>query len=120
MLETQRIERVIGNVLLLGTLISALIVLFGGILYLLDFGDAPMQSVMIHSSAYQIITPPFLSHLFGSPVYFIQAGLLLLVATQLLRVAILAAFYAYIRDRWFTGISLFVLLVLIVSNIWLN
>lgn len=116
MLNTKRMEAAIGAMLLGGTLLSAGLVALGGILYLLRYGNQPIQSELNRSAAYAM-TPESVQTLASfSAVNLIELGLLCLVATQVLRVMLLVGFYAYLRDRWFTSISLFILVVLLVSN----
>lgn len=119
MISTKKMENIIGLLLTIGMLFSAILVLIGGVLYLLQHGSDPMQTEVISSNAYQIS----IKHLWHRPQTFsaitiIELGLLALVATQILRVGLLAWFYTAIKDSKFALISFFILLMLIYSFVW--
>lgn len=119
MITETKIERMIGVLLLLGTMTSALLVLVGGIWYLSLHGGEDMQTEMLASDAYSVKISQIWHILFAlTPLSLIELGLIALVTTQLLRVALLVWFYANQRDYRFTGISLFILLTLLYSFIW--
>jgi uncharacterized membrane protein len=117
--RTPSIEKKIGAVLLAGTLFSMAVVLIGGIWYLSQFGNDNVQFELLRSMPKsRSIDEIWRVALSFTPLGIVELGLLLLVATQLLRVAMLCVFYAIIGDYGFTSISCFVLLVLIYSFIW--
>ena len=108
-----KIEKCIGLFLLTGILISASFVCIGGILFLIQHGSETIRTDILPSPlSRQAMWQLAFSF---SPLGMIELGLLLLVLTQLLRVALLCGFYAAIRDYWFTGISAFILLVMVYS-----
>lgn len=119
MLTNKKIEQMIGMILLIGTLISTAFVATGGMLYLIQEGSQP-----IHLDTWQAgDAPTTLKSIWQdtralTPLGIIECGLLFLVITQILRVALLTCFYALIRDYWFTFISAFILLTLLYSFIW--
>src|SRR5580700_5717072 len=110
----QEIEVVIGNLLRVGVVLSALVVLLGGIPFLINHGAAKPQ--------YRIFVgePEDLRGV-GSVVRFaraehsrgiIQFGLLLLIATPIARVVFSVYAFARERDWLYVGITLVVLAVL--------
>lgn len=112
------IEKNLGALLRIGTLISSLIVLIGGLMYLAQHGNDPvpfelLQQAPITSSIKNV----WLEAFSFTPLGIVQLGLLILVGTQILRVAFLFIFYVSIQDYWFTSFCGFVLLVLIYSFI---
>ncbi len=110
------IERKIGALLLIGTIISSLIVLTGGVLYLAQYGTDNVEFEMLnHAATATTIKEVWRVALSFTPLGIIQLGLLTLVATQLLRVAMLLIYYVAIRDYWFMVFCGFVLMVLIYS-----
>jgi uncharacterized membrane protein len=110
------IERKIGALLLIGTLISTMIVLIGGIWYLWQYGDDNMQFELLRSIPEATTVSEVWRVAFSfTPLGIVQLGLLALVGTQLLRVALLFAYYIKIRDLWFSIFCGFVMLVLIYS-----
>ena len=110
-------DRIISLILRSGVLISALVVLGGGILYLIRVGVA--------SPAYRVFLgePADLRSLSGivkdalslDSRGMIQFGLLLLVATPVARVAFSVVAFTLQRDRTYVIITLIVLGVLLYS-----
>jgi uncharacterized membrane protein len=116
-LTDEHMGRVISILLRSGVLLSALVVLAGGILYLIRYGatfpdyrvfrgePATLRSVS------GILTYALSFHTRG----VIQLGLLLLVATPVARVAFSILAFALQRDRTYVIITLIVLGVLLYS-----
>lgn len=111
MLTSKKIEKMIGVVLAVGTLLSALLVLIGGVSYLITHGSEALQNEWTLGGIRQF-------SLSLSSIGIIEIGLLVLVGIQLLRVGLLVWFYTVIHDYAFSLISLFILLTLIYSFIW--
>lgn len=121
MFSTKKMEELISMVLIIGTLLSAAFVIIGGTLYLLQNGSENVHTELLQNNAYPTsIKQIWIIALSFSPLGMIELGLLLLVATQILRVGLLAWFYAYIRDYRFTCMSLFILLMLLYSFVLRN
>lgn len=114
------IQRTISLLMLLGILISATLVLIGGALYLQQYGYENLRVELLQTDIYQASVIEMLKEVFLSlsPLGIVELGLLSLVATQILRVGLLAIYYIYIKDYWFTLISTFILLMLIYSFLW--
>jgi uncharacterized membrane protein len=109
-------QDMIGIVLLMGTLISAVIVILGGLFYLLQYGNENMHTEFLQSDTYQLsIKQLWQMALSFSSKGIIMLGLLSLVMTQIVRVALLTWFYMILRDYWFILFSVFILIVLIYS-----
>jgi len=113
----QQIDLIIGAILRGGVLTSALIVVAGGVLYLLHYGfSSPHYRVFLGE-------PSDLRHLGGiirdflalHPQGIIQFGLLLLIATPIIRVAFSILAFAMQRDRIYVVVTLIVLGVLLYS-----
>lgn len=107
----KRMENAIGVVLLFGVLASALMVLLGGVLFLVRHGGTPVHFRVFRGE------PTYLSTLGGiwtetlhdSSRGIIQMGLLLLVAVQLVRVGLTGVLFGLSRDKAFVVISTLVL-----------
>jgi uncharacterized membrane protein len=110
-------QLLLGQVLRAGTVISISIVFFGGVLYLYRHG---------HSTAdYRVFkgTPNFVHQakgLFHGMVSLkgqaiIQIGIILLIATPILRVIFSAIGFMLEKDYLYLGISLVVLLIIFAS-----
>lgn len=118
MSSIKKLQEIMTLILTTGTLSSFCLVVLGGGLYLLKHGANPIQIEVLQSAAYVTNMVMVLKNAFFlEPVSMIELGLLLLVLTQIVRVAMLVWFYSLIRDHWFTGISLFVLSLLSYSFI---
>ena len=113
----RRVEGIIGNLLRAGVILSALVVLAGGTVYLIRHG---------HSAAdYRVFRgePTELRHIGGivrdalalHGRGIIQFGLLLLIATPIARVAFSIFGFAAEKDRMYVAFTLLVLLILLYS-----
>ncbi|SRR5579883_450792 len=121
MYSPEKMQKTLGIMLLIGISIALGLVIVGGIFYLIHYGSDPLQMELLQAEAYQLSIKKICYSAFTlSPTGIIELGLLILVMTQLLRVAILAWFYFVMRDRWFTFFSGFILIMLIYSLIWRN
>lgn len=107
MLSAEKMQSIIGWVLMIGTLSSAVIVAIGGGIYLYENGSKEMSEIVIDSGTS-----------FHFALGLVKLGLLLLVAVQSIRVALLFWFYTAIKDYKFSLISAFILAVLIYSTFW--
>lgn len=116
-MNDRRLETLIGNLLRIGVLSAAALVLLGGTAYLARSGA---QSV-----TYKAFIPgPQSQRTLGGIVTsaahlqsegLIQLGLLLLIATPIARVVFAAVGFALERDRLYTVVSLIVFVILIFS-----
>jgi len=125
-----RMELVISYVLRGGVLLSAAVILYGLSLAAAtrDTGYAPIQPhhlpdiLAFHPAAgpgYFPTTPATVlrAALAGKPYAIIGLGMLLLIATPVLRVALSVVFFLAQRDWLYAGITVFVLAVLLLSLI---
>ncbi len=111
------IQTLIGRVLRVGMVLSISIVFFGGIFFIYRHGHSIPD--------YRVFKgiPPFLQttgSLLHAAAQFkgqaiIQLGIILLVATPILRVVFSAIGFALERDYLYVGISLLVLLIIFAS-----
>ena len=113
----QKIEVVIANLLRAGVTFAAMVVLAGGIVFLIRHG---FDSTHYHTFAGE---PYDLRHwrgIIGAALALqgrgiVQLGLLLLIATPVARVAFSALAFGFERDWLYVGIATFVLSVLLYS-----
>ena len=111
----QRIENMVGNLLRAGVSLSAFVVFVGGVIYLARHGRSPADYRVFQGEPSDLKTP---SGILREAIRFrgrgiIQLGLLLLIATPVVRVALSIWGFAEEHDRLymiFTGIVLIVLL----------
>ena len=111
----QKIENIVGNLLRVGVSLSAVVVMFGAVIYLARHGRSPADYRVFRGeptdlkSLSGILHSAFMFHGQG----IIQMGLVLLIATPVARVAFAIWGFAAEHDRLymiFTGIVLIVLL----------
>jgi len=111
----RRVETIVGNLLRAGVILSALVVLSGGIVFLIRHGMEPANYRVFRGE------PSELRHVRGifrgiaalHSLAIVQLGLLLLIATPIARVALALFGFAEERDRLymvFTGMVLIILL----------
>jgi uncharacterized membrane protein len=112
-----RLERVISTLLRTGVLLSAVIVLLGGICHLVRYGSVPTDYRVFHSTTQEYRSIPGVVHALSPENCraIIQLGLLLLIATPIARVAFSLVGFALERDYTYVVITSIVLVVLIYS-----
>ncbi len=115
----QRIENILGNLLRAGVLLSALVVLIGGVIYLLRHGRSPMEFGVFRGEPADLRGVRGIIRetvaLRGRGI--IQLGLLLLIATPVARVAFSIFGFAEERDRMYVVFTLIVFSILLYSLI---
>ena len=115
----RRLDVVIGNLLRFGVVVSAVVVLVGGILYLARNGRSPTDYRVFRGEPSELRSVGGILRdavtLNGSGV--IQLGLLLLIATPVARVAFSIFGFAEEHDHMYVVIASIVLLVLACSLI---
>jgi uncharacterized membrane protein len=110
-----QLEQLLSRVLRIGVFLSAITVSFGGVLYLLRYGMAPLNYHIFQSK------PDIPTQAGATDVALlrqcslIQLGLLILLMTPILRVAFSAYAFAKQRDRIYLLITLTVLAILLFS-----
>lgn len=119
-LSDHALEQVIGRLLQIGVLISALVVVVGGIALLIRYGSVPADFQSFRSE------PSELSTLGGivrgayrlDSHAVVQLGLVLLIATPIMRVGLTLIAFWWQRDRLYVCITAFVLGLLVYSLFW--
>jgi uncharacterized membrane protein len=113
----QQVDVTIAIILRAGVIVSALTVLMGGVFYLSRYGfTLPNYRVFLGEPAdLRSISGIISDALALRPRGIIQFGLLLLIATPIVRVAFAVAAFALQRDRVYVMVTLIVLGVLLYS-----
>jgi uncharacterized membrane protein len=108
---------VLGNLLRWGVLISAAVVAAGGCVYLARHAHEPADYRMFRGEPSEFRTIPgvFQSVRNGRGRGLIQLGLLLLIATPIVRVFLSIVGFAIERDRLYVVFTVIVLIVLLYS-----
>lgn len=114
------IDQRIGILLRVGMLLSAAVVLLGGILYLAQHGKAVPDYHVFHGAPRHLSTLSGIvsGAVQGNDLAIIQFGLLLLIATPVARVAFAVGAFALEKDYLYVAISAIVLCVLLYSLLW--
>jgi uncharacterized membrane protein len=113
----ERVEQVVGNLLRIGVLAAAAVVLIGGILYLIENGHKYSDYRKFKGEPASLRSPAAIIQdaLAGDSRGVIQLGLLLLIATPVARVIFSAYAFTRQRDMTYVVITLIVLAVLLFS-----
>jgi len=108
---------IIGNLLRAGVLTAAFVVAVGGILYLTQDGREPVSYHTFQSEPTELRSIPRILH--GAVEFdsraIIQLGLLVLIATPVLRVVFAIVAFFLEKDRLYIAVSCVVLAVLLFS-----
>lgn len=115
--QEAKLENWISNLLRYGVLISSAIVLVGGILYLMRHGTETVDYRVFHGEPAMYRSPIGVIHavLEGHRRGIIQFGLLVLIATPILRVILSLITFLRWRDFTYAAIAFLVLSGLIYS-----
>jgi uncharacterized membrane protein len=106
-----------GTLLQTGVLTSGLVVLAGGILYVLRYGRAPLhyETFAAERESFRGFGMVLRSALHGDGRAIIEFGLLLLIATPVARVVFSIIGFALEKDRLYIVLTVIVFLVLMYS-----
>jgi uncharacterized membrane protein len=115
----RRMDMVIGNLLRWGVLLSALVVLLGGIVHLVRHGHSPAEYRVFRGepSDLRSVGGTLRDALAFNGTGIIQLGLLLLIATPVARVGFSIFGFAQERDRMYVVVASIVLIILAYSLI---
>jgi len=116
-ISDRQVEQAIANLLRAGVLLAALVVLSGGVLYLVHHGASPVNYHSFRGEPADLRHPALVIHaaLSGRADAIIQLGLLLLILTPVARVAFSVVAFAMERDYMYVVMTLIVLAVLLYS-----
>lgn len=117
MMNDQKMEVAIGQLLRTGVLIAAAVVLIGGLLYLNQTRGPRPDYASFHGEPAALRSPAGIVKNIstGNSSAIIQLGLLLLIATPIARVAFAAFGFFAEKDWLYVAVSLIVLAVLMYS-----
>jgi uncharacterized membrane protein len=112
-----QVEQFIGNLLRAGVVLAALVVLAGGVRYLVHYGEAVPEYRLSPEESQELchVEGILRQALHGHSRGLIQLGLLLLIATPVARVAFSVVAFALQRDGKFVLITLIVFGTLLYS-----
>ena len=113
----EKLDIAIGRTLQGGVLLAALIVLIGGVMYLLGVSGPRPDYSHFHGVPEHLRTPSGIWHgiIHGDPESIVQLGLLVLIATPVVRVILAGVGFLMERDRLYFWVSAIVLAVLCYS-----
>jgi uncharacterized membrane protein len=112
----QRLDEMLGNLLRAGVLISAAVVVAGGLLYLIQHGREPVPSHSQEEPIYLRSLAGIASDAFtGESRGIIQFGIILLIGTPIARVIFSVFAFFVERDYLYVAVTVLVLLILMYS-----
>jgi uncharacterized membrane protein len=117
-LTDEKLELAVGRMLQTGVLVAAAVVLIGGVLFLIHAPAGPRTDYRhFHPIVRQLRTPDGIWHgvMHGDAASVIQLGLLLLIATPVVRVILAGVGFLMERDHLYFWVSSIVLAVLLYS-----
>ncbi len=112
--QTTLAQQLIGLSLRAGVGISAIIVIYGAVLYLMQFGMQPANLSKFTGQPESLTQIPtiFQQAIAGHSPAIIQSGLLILIFTPIFRVAVSVILFLIEKDWLYVGITLLVLALL--------
>jgi uncharacterized membrane protein len=109
----ERFERAISLVLLTGVICSTVLIVLGlGAALLFGWGGASVDASTLDPTDFSDLLPRLRE---GQPLAITQLGLIVLILTPVVRVAVSAVGFALERDRLYVLITLAVLTILLLS-----
>src|SRR5690242_278923 len=113
----ERVERIMGTLLQSGVIISGLVVLVGGLLYVLRYARVPVnyRTFVPERASLPSLTAVAGSAFHGDGRAIIQCGLLLLIATPVARVLFSIIAFELEKDRLYVVVTVIVFLILMYS-----
>jgi uncharacterized membrane protein len=112
----QRVDEIIGNLLRVGVIVAAAVVLLGGVLYMTQQASIPDYRAFRGEPAHLRSVSGIVKDAHGLDGRgLIQLGLLALLATPIARVGFSVLVFALQRDRTYVVVTLIVLGVLLYS-----
>src|SRR5258708_5212133 len=120
--QEQGLERMIGNLLRAGVVISAIVVLTGAVIWLAEHGTEHADYSVFRGRSDGLTSVPAIlrAALELHSLGIIQFGLLLLVLTPIMRVIFSAVGFAAERDWLYLAITISVLALLLFSLLHMN
>jgi uncharacterized membrane protein len=114
-----RLEKMVAMVLRTGVLLAAAVVLAGGLCFVIQHGSEPAGEHVFQGVAVEYRVPGAIlsSAVHGDCRGIIQLGLLLLIATPVVRVGLSLVGFAVERDRTYMIVTAIVLVILVFSLI---
>lgn len=115
--EEHRVELAVGNLLRWGVLTAAAITAIGGIVLLLAHGSEPVLLGTFHGEPAGLATLDGIVRgaFAGDGGAIVQLGVVVLIATPVLRVAFTLVAFLYERDHLYTAVTALVLAILLFS-----
>lgn len=116
----QRMEEIISNMLRVGVMMAACLVLLGGVMYLFQHPGAIPDYGHFHGEPAVLRDPVgiFWGAVHGHAAEMIQLGLLVLILTPILRVFMCVVGFFSQRDQLYVAVSGLVLAVLLYSLVF--
>ncbi|KLT63842.1 DUF1634 domain-containing protein [Pedobacter sp. BMA] len=114
------IEQLVGRLLRVGVITASCIVFIGGLIYLIKMGADPMPSYAQfkgESAGFTTFEGIFSGLLSGHAKGIVQFGVLVLIATPIMRIILSLIGFTLEKDKLYIVITLIVLCVMLVSTL---
>jgi uncharacterized membrane protein len=114
------VEQLIGRLLQVGVLVAAAVVLAGGVMLILRHGRSTVEFNTFSTAASPLtgLVGIFRGAFALDPMAIVQLGLVLLIATPVMRVALTLVAFALQRDRLYILLTAVVLALLLYGLVW--
>lgn len=109
--EMLDVEKNIGKILTVGTILSACVILFGILLFFVKGSTGLSTDQLLHQGRFFAELKTF------APEAWLMSGLFLLILTPVLRVAVSIWSFYHEKDYIYTGITIVVLIILLISMV---
>lgn len=110
--EMLDVEKNIGKILTIGTIFSAGVILFGIVLFFAKGPSGLSSDQLLHQGRFFIELKTF------TPEAWLMSGLFLLILTPVLRVVVSIWSFYHEKDYIYTGITIVVLIILLISMVF--
>src|SRR5580658_9440716 len=117
-LTDKQLDSTIANMLRWGVTLAAAVVFAGGVISLFNLGATTPDYSHFHPDSFPAISGILHGAVHLNPGNLIELGILILIATPVLRVIFCIAGFARQRDSLYVGVSTTVLLILLYSLFW--
>lgn len=116
----ERLEAAIGRFMAISVYLAAAILLLGAILLFVQKGTQLVNFATYHNEPIVLdsMVNIFYRALHFSALSIIEIGIIILVAAQIMRVALTTWLFLRLKDYWFVIFSAIILLLLLSSIIW--
>ncbi|KQM69371.1 hypothetical protein ASE74_05050 [Pedobacter sp. Leaf216] len=119
LIQDRDVEKIVGKLLRFGVITASIVVLAGGILFLIQYGTAARPDYHIfkgEENSYITFKGIFMGIFTLKPMAIIQFGVLLLIITPIMRIVFSLFAFVIEKDKMYVIITLIVLAIILGST----